>query len=84
MDKVHKGAAEIDTLGKLTRVDIVNPGEFYQEAPYILITGGGGIGAKAEATIAQGAITGITITDPGEGYTSASQYYIHKTCKSQT
>ena len=66
-----QGAAEIDTLGKLTRVDIVNPGEFYQEAPYILISGGGGIGAKAEATIAQGAITGITITDPGEGYTSA-------------
>ena len=65
-----QGAAEIDTLGKLTRVDIVNPGEFYQEAPFILITGGGGIGAKAEATIAQGAITGITITDPGEGYTS--------------
>ena len=65
-----QGAAEIDTLGKLTRVDIVDPGEFYQEAPYILITGGGGIGAKAEATIAQGAITGINITDPGEGYTS--------------
>ena len=65
-----QGAAEIDTLGKLTRVDIVNPGEFYQEAPFILITGGGGIGAKAEATIAQGAITGINITDPGEGYTS--------------
>ena len=65
-----QGAAEIDTLGKLTRVDIVDPGEFYQEAPFILITGGGGIGAKAEATIAQGAITGITITDPGEGYTS--------------
>ena len=65
-----QGAAEIDTLGKLTRVDIVNPGEFYQEAPFILITGGGGIGAKAEATISQGAITGINITDPGEGYTS--------------
>ena len=65
-----QGAAEIDTLGKLTRVDIVDPGEFYQEAPFILITGGGGIGAKAEATIAQGAITGINITDPGEGYTS--------------
>ena len=65
-----QGAAEIDTLGKVTRVDIVNPGEFYQEAPYILISGGGGIGAKAEATISQGVITGINITDPGEGYTS--------------
>ena len=35
-----------------------------------LISGGGGIGAKAEATIDQGVITGISITDPGKGYTS--------------
>ena len=64
------GAAEIDTLGKVNSVSIVNPGEFYQEPPYILITGGGGIGAKATATIFQGAITGITVTEPGVGYTS--------------
>ena len=65
-----QGAAEIDILGKVTNVNIVNPGEFYQEPPYILITGGGGIGAKAIATIDQGAITGITVTEPGVGYTS--------------
>ena len=50
---------------------MVDQGEFYQEPPFILITGGGGIGAKAVATIDQGRITGINVTDPGKGYTSA-------------
>ena len=66
-----QGAAEIDKLGKVTNINIVDEGEFYQEPPYILITGGGGIGAKAIATVDQGEITGITITEPGTGYTSA-------------
>ena len=36
------------------------------------ITGGGGTGATATATIgANGAVTGLTITDPGSGYTTA-------------
>ncbi|NHK40086.1 hypothetical protein, partial [Thermus thermophilus] len=61
----------IDTLGKVTSINIVDGGEFYQTEPYILLTGGGGLGAKAEAVINQGAITGISITDPGKGYTSA-------------
>ena len=65
-----QGAAEIDTLGKVTSVTIVNDGEFYQEAPFVLITGGGGSGAKAIASINQGEISGITVTDPGTGYTS--------------
>jgi len=65
-----QGAAEIDTLGKLSTVSVVDPGEFYQEPPYILVTGGGGIGAKATAVISQGEITAINVTDPGEGYTS--------------
>jgi len=65
-----KGAASIDTLGRLTNISIVDPGEFYQSAPYILVTGGGGIGAKAEAIVNQGQITAINILDEGTGYTS--------------
>ena len=42
--------------------------EFYQEPPYVLITGGGGIGAKAVARIDQGVIVGIDVTDSGSGY----------------
>lgn len=63
-----RGAASIDTTGKIVNIEVVNPGEFYQEPPYILITGGGGIGAKAVARVDQGEIVGIDITDPGKGY----------------
>jgi len=63
-----QGAAEIDTLGKLTRIDIVDEGDFYQEPPYVYITGGGGIGAKAVARVDQGKIVGIDVTEPGNGY----------------
>ena len=66
-----QGAAEIDTLGRVTSINIADDGEFYQEPPFVLISGGGGIGAKAVATIDQGKITGITVTEPGSGYTSA-------------
>ena len=63
-----QGAAEIDTLGKLTRIDIVDEGDFYQEPPYVYITGGGGIGAKAVARVDQGKVVGIDVTEPGSGY----------------
>ena len=63
-----QGAAEIDTLGKVTSIAVADPGEFYQEPPFVLITGGGGIGAKAEAVIDQGQVTAINVLDPGSGY----------------
>ena len=66
-----QGSAKIDQNGRVTSISLSDPGEFYQEAPYILLTGGGGTGAKAVATIDQGLITGITVTEEGQGYTSA-------------
>jgi hypothetical protein len=46
------------------------PGSGYSTA-VLTITGGGGTGATATATLdGNGAITGITITNPGTGYTS--------------
>ena len=61
----------VDPTGKVTSISISDPGEFYQESPFVLISGGGGSGAKAIANINQGQLSGITITDPGQGYTSA-------------
>jgi hypothetical protein len=40
-------------------------------APAITLTGGGGSGAAAEATIENGSIATISITTGGTGYTSA-------------
>jgi autotransporter-associated beta strand protein len=45
------------------------------DTPLVTITGGGGTGAEAVATIdANGNLTGITITNPGTGYTSAPTF----------
>lgn len=47
-------------------------GSGYTAAPTVTFSGGGGgIGATATATIANGAVTAVTITNPGSGYTSA-------------
>ena len=47
----------------------------YQDTPLVTITGGGGTGATAVATIdASGNLTGIQITNPGINYTSAPTF----------
>jgi len=46
-------------------------GAGYIGAPMVLISGGGGTGATANALIdSNGNLTGFTITNPGTGYTS--------------
>ena len=65
-------------LGKVTGVTIVDPGEFYQTEPYILITGGGGIEPKAVARIDQGQLVGVDIVDPGRGYTNPPNIIFNK------
>eukprot|EP00941_MAST-03F_sp_MAST-3F-sp1_P006523 g6523.t1 len=72
------GSASIDTTGKVTSISVVDPGEFYNEPPFILITGGGGLGAKAVARIEQGEIVGIDVTDPGTGYINPPQIIFTK------
>jgi len=48
----------------------------YIDTPIVTITGGGGVGATAVATInySTGTVTGITMTNPGTGYTSAPTF----------
>lgn len=50
---------------------IIDPGSGYTSNPTIKITGGGGIGASAYATIdSQGKLLSIVVTNQGTGYTS--------------
>jgi len=49
---------------------IEDGGSGYVEAPQIVISGGGGSGAKATAYIGSGSIQSIVVTSPGTGYTS--------------
>jgi autotransporter-associated beta strand protein len=43
----------------------------YSTAPSVTITDGGGTGATATAVLTAGVVSGITITSPGTGFTSA-------------
>lgn len=59
----------IDSDGN--RTDSTTSGSNYQSVPTVTITGDG-TGATATATVAGGAITGITITNKGTNYTKAN------------
>lgn len=64
------GACTI-TNGAITDIPLDFVGNGYTEAPIVTLSGGGGSGATAVATIhSSGFVTGITITNGGSGYTS--------------
>lgn len=62
------GVVEYDVTG-LATIPVSSGGAGYTSAPTVTIThSGDGFGAKATATISAGAVTAITVTDPGRGY----------------
>lgn len=64
-------AAATVTSSSVSSIAVTNGGTNYNSNPYITISGGGGSGATAVATVsAGGVITGITVTNGGTGYTS--------------
>ncbi len=67
---VGTGAAA-DVTMFIDAINVTDGGINYNSAPIITITGDGS-GATATATVAGGAVTGVTVTAPGSGYTSAS------------
>jgi len=82
---VHPGGAVIDTPAGVGAtldlplasaktgvgfIEVNAQGSGYIAPPAVLITGGGGTGAVAEAILSSGAVTGIRMLSPGTGYTS--------------
>lgn len=59
-----------DCNDRVTRVSVDAGGTGYTSAPAVTFTGGGGTGAAATATIRNGVVRSITMTDHGTGYTS--------------
>jgi hypothetical protein len=54
----------------LSNIKVIDPGSGYTSIPEVVITGGGGSGATAEAEIRNGRISGILIKNPGFGYST--------------
>ena len=87
MANIYSGGVTIDSNAKnitipqalltasdsngISSIPLTAGGAGYIGAPVVTITGGGGTGATAVATVIGGVITGITITSAGTGYTSA-------------
>lgn len=54
----------------LSSIKVTNPGSGYTSIPAVVITGGGGSGAVAEAIVKNGRISDIIVKDPGTGYST--------------
>jgi autotransporter-associated beta strand protein len=84
---VHPASASV--LARVGTIAVTSGGSGYinqVSAPtagtpgtFVDIVGGGGSGATAFATVSGGVVTGITITNPGSGYTSMPTVYISST-----
>ena len=61
---------QLTSTSILDSITVTDPGSGYSQAPAVIITGGGGSGATAEATIANGRLDQIAVKDPGSGYSS--------------
>ena len=53
---------------QLSSVDVYHSGSGYIVPPTLTVVGGGGSGAKLEATVSNGRITGVAVVNPGSGY----------------
>jgi hypothetical protein len=58
-------------VGKVLAIDITDPGQGYVAPITVAISGGGGTGASAIASIGDGVIRNYTQISPGSGYTRA-------------
>ena len=62
--------AQLTSTSILDSITVTDPGSGYSQAPTVIISGGGGSGATAESTIANGRLDQIIVKDPGAGYSS--------------
>jgi FtsP/CotA-like multicopper oxidase with cupredoxin domain len=59
-----------DVGQELSGVSVLAGGHGYRSPPTVVIAGGGGKGARAVATVADGRVVSVALTDRGAGYTS--------------
>lgn len=74
-----QAVASIGSGQTVTGITVTSPGSRYGANPAtfsVVIYGGGGIGAQANATAAGGIVTAITVTSPGIEYVTAPNVYV--------
>ncbi len=64
-----QAVAEIES-GRISRIEIADPGYGYESPPVVLLSGGGGFGAKVIAIVENGRVVEFRIIESGSGYTS--------------
>ena len=62
--------AQLNSTSILESITVTDPGSGYTQAPAVVITGGGGSGAIAEAVVQNGRLSDIIVKDSGSGYSS--------------
>ena len=65
---IWSGSVLYGAGGLAPQVTLTNVGNAYATPPTVLATGGSGYGAIFVATVANGIVTGVQITNPGQGY----------------
>ena len=70
------GFAVLTDTGLVNSIGVTNPGFGYSQLPNIVISGGGGTGAAATATLQDGRITFVVVVDSGNNYSSLSNVEI--------
>jgi hypothetical protein len=61
---------EINLIGSVREVLIINPGSGYTTPPSAIFSGGGGFAAAGVVKLFNGSVLYVTITNPGYNYTS--------------
>ena len=64
---------------QLSGINLINGGSQYTSGANIVISGGGGTGAKANVIVVDGKITDVVVSDKGTGYTTAPNVIIYDT-----
>ena len=68
---IKNATVDLVPSGGIGSVTLTSQGNNYSTTPTVAISGGGGSGATAVATLSGKKVSAITITNPGSGYTSA-------------
>jgi hypothetical protein len=77
VDTGDNNGENYDSAGRVVEIGVAIAGTGYLEVPAVTITGGGGSGAEATATISGGVVTAITVTSNGGSYENVPSVYVN-------